>query len=88
VGPVGADGVRGQGRERQAGSGYVMAVGAGGTVTVRRLEEDWERLVTVYAFAEQRFRRLDSPELLPEVAEGVVYIDRVREQRGNEEAAA
>jgi len=101
----------------------------------RRLEEDWERLVTFYAFpkehwkhlrttnvvespfasvrlrtgaakrfkkvenataviwktllvAEQRFRRLDSPELLPEVAEGVVYVDGVREQRGNEEAAA
>ena len=38
--------------------------------------------------AEQRVRRLDSPELLPEVAEGVVYVDGVREQRGNEEAAA
>jgi transposase-like protein len=101
----------------------------------RRLEEDWERLVTFYAFpaehwkhlrttnvvespfaavrlrttaakrfkkvenataviwktllvAEQSFRRLDSPELLPEVAEGVVYVDAIREKRGNEEAAA
>ena len=101
----------------------------------RRLEDDWERLVTFYAFpkehwkhlrttnvvespfaavrlrtaaakrfkkvenataiiwktllvAEQTFRRLDSPELLPEVAEGVVYVDGVREKRGNEKAAA
>ncbi len=101
----------------------------------RRLEEDWERLVTFYAFpkehwkhlrttnvvespfaavrlrtaaakrfkkaenatvviwktllvAEQRFRRLDAPECLPEVAEGVIYVDGVREKRGNEKAAA
>ena len=101
----------------------------------RRLEEDWERLVTFYAFpkehwkhlrttnvvespfavvrlrtaaakrfkkvenataiiwktllvAEQSFRRLDAPERLPEVAEGVVYVDGVREQRGNAKAAA
>ncbi len=38
--------------------------------------------------AEPRVRRLDSPELLPEVAEGVVDVDGVREQRGNGEAAA
>ena len=44
----------------------------------------WKTLLV----AEQRFRRLDSPELLPEVAEGVVYVDGVREQRGNEEATA
>ena len=101
----------------------------------RRLEEDWERLVTFYAFpkehwkhlrttnvvespfaavrlrtaaakrfkkvenataviwktllvAEQSFRRLDAPERLPEVAEGVVYVDGVRETRGNAKAAA
>jgi putative transposase len=101
----------------------------------RRLEEDWERLVTFYAFpkehwkhlrttnvvespfaavrlrtaaakrfkkvehataiiwktllvAEQSFRRLDAPERLPEVAEGVVYLDGVREKRGNAKAAA
>jgi transposase-like protein len=101
----------------------------------RRLDDDWGRLVTFYAFpkehwkhlrttnvvespfaavrlrtaaakrfkkvenataviwktlliAEQSFRRLDAPERLPEVAEGVVYIDGVREKRGNEKAAA
>ena len=101
----------------------------------RRLEEDWARLVTFYAFpkdhwkhlrttnvvespfaavrlrtaaakrfkkvenataviwktllvAEQSFRRLDAPEHLPEVAEGVVYVDGVREKRGNAKAAA
>jgi hypothetical protein len=100
-----------------------------------RLEEDWDRLVTFYAFpkehwkhlrttnvvespfaavrlrtaaaerfkkvenataviwktllvAEQSFRRLDAPECLPEVAEGVVYVDGVREKRGNAKAAA
>jgi putative transposase len=106
-------------------------VGAAG----RRLEDDWERLVTFYAFpkehwkhlrttnvvespfaavrlrtaaakrfkrvenataviwktlliAEQRFRRLDAPELLREVAEGVAYVDGAREKRSNEKAAA
>ena len=101
----------------------------------QRLAEDWERLVTFYAFpqahwkhlrttnvvespfaavrlrtgaakrfkkvenataviwktlgvAEQRFRRLDAPELLPDVAEGVVYVDGERVKRGNEKAAA
>jgi len=101
----------------------------------RRLDEDWERLVTFYAFpkehwkhlrttnvvespfaavrlrtaaakrfkkvenataviwktllvAEQRFRRLDAPELLREVAEGVAYVDGTREKRGNAKAAA
>jgi putative transposase len=101
----------------------------------RRLDEDWERLVTFYAFpkehckhlrttnvvespfaavrlrtaaakrfkkvenataviwktllvAEQSFRRLDAPERLPEVAEGVVYVDGIREKRANAKAAA
>src|SRR5216683_1080879 len=101
----------------------------------RRLDEDWGRLVTFYAFpkehwkhlrttnvvespfatvrlrteaakrfkkvenataviwktllvAEQRFRRLDAPERLPEVAEGVVYVDGARKKRSNEKAAA
>jgi len=101
----------------------------------RRLEEDWERLVTFYTFpkehwkhlrttnvvespfaavrlrtaaakrfkkvenataviwktlliAEQSFRRLDAPERLPEVAEGVVHVDGVREKRRNEKTAA
>jgi len=31
--------------------------------------------------AEQRFRRLDAPELLPDVAEGVVYVDGERVKR-------
>ena len=38
--------------------------------------------------AEQSFRRLDSPELLPEVAERVVYLDGIREKRGNAKAGA
>ena len=38
--------------------------------------------------AELSFRRLDAPERLPEVAEGVMYLDGVREKRGNEKAAA
>lgn len=101
----------------------------------RRLDEDWVRLVTFYAFpkehwkhlrttnvvespfavvrlrtaaakrfkkvenataviwktllvAAQSFRRLDAPERLPEVAQGVVYVDGVRDKRGNARAAA
>ena len=38
--------------------------------------------------AEQSFRRLEAREYLPEVAEGVVYVDGVREKRGNAKAAA
>jgi Transposase, Mutator family len=104
-------------------------------VLAGRLDEDWERLVTFYAFpqehwkhlrtsnvvespfaavrrrtaaakrfnkvenataviwktllvAEQSFRRLDAPERLPEIAEGVVFVDGVREKRGKEKAAA
>ena len=107
----------------------------GVAVAGRRLEDDWERLVTFYAFpkehwkhlrttnvvespfaavrlrtaaakrfkkvenataviwktllvAEQSFRRLDAPERLPEVAEGVVYVDGVREKRNNVKVAA
>jgi len=44
----------------------------------------WKTLLV----AEQSFRRLDAPERLPEVAEGVVYVDGVREKRGNAKAAA
>jgi putative transposase len=113
----------------------VWATKKGVPAAGRRLEEDWERLVTFYAFpkehwkhlrttnvvespfavvrlrtaaakrfkkvenataviwktllvAEQSFRRLDAPERLPEVAEGVVYVDGVREKRGNAKAAA
>jgi putative transposase len=99
------------------------------------LDQDWERLVTFYAFprehwkhlrttnpvespfaavrlrtaaakrfkkvenataviwktllvAERSFRRLDAPELLAEVAEGVVYVNGERIKRVNEKAAA
>ena len=44
----------------------------------------WKTLLV----AEQSFRRLDAPELLPEVAEGVGYINGERAKRGNEKAAA
>src|SRR5713226_6806798 len=44
----------------------------------------WKTLLV----AEQRFRRLDAPECLPEVAEGVVYANGVRAKRSNEKAAA
>jgi putative transposase len=121
--------------ERRKRGFQAWATQKGVAAAGRRLEEDWERLVTFYAFpkehwkhlrttnvvespfaavrlrtaaakrfkkvenataviwktllvAEQRFRRLDAPECLPEVAEGVVYVDGVREKRGNEKAAA
>jgi hypothetical protein len=38
--------------------------------------------------AAQSFRRLDRPELLPEIAERVVYVVGGREERGSERAAA
>jgi hypothetical protein len=38
--------------------------------------------------AERTFRRLDAPEPLADVAEGVVYVDGVRAKRGNKRAAA
>ena len=41
----------------------------------------WKTLLV----AEQSFRRLNAPELLPEVAEGVVYVDGVRGQAGQQE---
>jgi putative transposase len=44
----------------------------------------WKTLLV----AEQSFRRLDAPELLPEVAEGVAYINGERAKRGDEKAAA
>ena len=121
--------------ERQQREFQTWATKKGVAAAGRRLEEDWGRLVTFYAFptehwkhlrttnvvespfaavrlrtaaakrfkkvenataviwktllvAEQSFRRLDTPERLPEVAEGVVYIDGVREKRGNTRAAA
>jgi transposase-like protein len=44
----------------------------------------WKTLLV----AEQSFRRLDAPELLPEVAEGVEYVNGARAKRGNEKVAA
>jgi hypothetical protein len=38
--------------------------------------------------AEQSFRRLDAPELLSDVTEGVLYVNGERVKRGNEKAAA
>ena len=121
--------------ERQRGAFQAWATKKGVAVAGQRLAEDWERLVTFYAFpkahwkhlrttnvvespfaavrlrtgaakrfkkvenataviwktlgvAEQRFRRLDAPELLSDVAEGVVYVNGERMKRGNEKAAA
>lgn len=121
--------------ERQKRAFQAWATKKGVAAAGRRLDEDWERLVTFYAFpkehwkhlrttnvvespfaavrlrtaaakrfkkvenataviwktllvAEQSFRRLDAPELLREVAEGVVYVDGTREKRGNTKAAA
>ena len=45
-------------------------------------------LITTLLLAERTFRRLDTPELLAEVAEGVLYVDGVREKRGTKRAAA
>jgi len=44
----------------------------------------WKTLLV----AERSFRRLDAPELLAEVAEGVVYVNGERIKRVNEKAAA
>ncbi len=121
--------------ERQKRTFQAWATKKGVAAAGRRLDEDWGRLVTFYAFpkehwkhlrttnvvespfatvrlrteaakrfkkvenataviwktllvAEQRFRRLDAPERLPEVAEGVVYVDGARKKRSNEKAAA
>ena len=44
----------------------------------------WKTLLVI----EQSFRRLDAPGLLPEVAEGVAYVNGERAKRSNEKAAA
>lgn len=44
----------------------------------------WKTLLV----SEQSFRRLDAPELAPEVAEVVTYVNGERAKRGNEKAAA
>jgi transposase-like protein len=121
--------------ERQKRAFQAWATKKGVPAAGRRLDEDWDRMVTFYAFpkehwkhlrttnvvespfaavrlrtaaakrfkkvenataviwktllvAEQSFRRLDAPELLREVAEGVVYVDGTREKRGTTKAAA
>ncbi len=121
--------------ERQKGAFQAWATRKNVPAAGRRLAEDWERLVTFYAFpkehwkhlrttnvvespfaavrlrtaaakrfkkvdnataviwktllvAEQSFRRLDAPELLAEVAEGVAYVNGERAKRANEKVAA
>jgi transposase-like protein len=121
--------------ERQKDGFQTWATKTGVPAAGRRLAEDWERLVTFYAFpkehwkhlrttnvvespfaavrlrtaaakrfkkvenataviwktlrvAEHSFRRLNAPELLPEVAEGVVYLNGERAKQGDEKAAA
>ncbi len=44
----------------------------------------WKTLLV----AEQSLRRLDAPELLAEVAEGVAYVNGERAKRANEKVAA
>jgi len=44
----------------------------------------WKTLLV----AEQTFRRLDAPELLPDVAHGVVYVNGVRAVNQREEKVA
>jgi len=121
--------------ERQRDAFQAWATTKGVSAAGRRLAEDWERLVTFYAFpkehwkhvrttnvvespfaavrlrtsaakrfkkvenataviwktlrvAEQHFRRLDAPELLAEVAEGVAYVNGERAKPSKEKAAA
>ncbi len=118
-------------RQKRAFQAWCARKGQG--AVGRLLDQDWERLVTFYAFpkahwkhlrttnvvespfaavrlrtaaakrfkkvenataviwktllvAEQSFRRLDAPELLAEVAEGVVYVNGERVKRTHNEA--
>src|SRR2546426_10052953 len=126
---------RGPRPSARSGEFQAWATRKGAATAGQQLDEDWERLVTFYAFpkahwkhlrttnvvespfaavrlrtaaakrfkkvenataviwktllvAEQSFRRLDAPALLPEVAEGVAYVNGERAKRGNEKAAA
>jgi len=119
--------------ERQKRSFQAWCARKGQGAVGRLLDQDWDRLVTFYAFpkahwkhlrttnvvespfaavrlrtaaakrfkkvenataviwktllvAEQSFRRLDAPELLPEVAEGVLYVNGERVKRIHTEA--
>lgn len=121
--------------ERQKAEFQTWATRKGVPAAGQRLAEDWDRLVTFYAFpkehwkhlrttnvvespfaavrlrtgaakrfkkvdnataviwktllvAERSFRRLDAPELLPEVAERVAYVNGKRAQRPTDKAAA
>jgi transposase-like protein len=121
--------------ERQKAEFQTWATSKSVPAAGQRLAEDWDRLVTFYAFpkehwkhlrttnvvespfaavrlrtgaakrfkkvenataviwktllvAERSFRRLDAPELLPEVAEGVEYVNGKRAKRGTDKAAA
>ena len=53
---------------------------------VIRIEQGKGRAVIwkTLRLAERRFRRLDAPELLPEVAKGVVYADGARIKQSEE----
>jgi hypothetical protein len=44
----------------------------------------WKTLM----IAEKHFRRLDAPELLAEVAAGVVYVDGIKVKKTEQETAA
>jgi putative transposase len=121
--------------ERQKAEFQAWATGKGVLAAGQRLAEDWDRLVTFYAFpkehwkhlrttnvvespfaavrlrtgaakrfkkvenataviwktllvAEHSFRRLDAPELLPAVAEGVEYVNGKRAKRRRIDKAA
>ena len=64
------------------------AADGGGEAVQEGRERDRRDLEDAAASPSRRFRRLDAPELLPDVAEGVVYVDGERVKRGNEKAAA
>ena len=83
--------------ERQRDAFQAWATKKGVPTAGRRLAEDWERLVTFYAFPKEHWKHLRTtnvvespfaaPELLPEVAEGVAYLNGERAKRGNEKAS-
>lgn len=54
----------------------------------KRVENATAVIWRTLLIAEKRFRRLDHPELLAEVAEGATYVDGVRVKRTDGEAAA
>ena len=54
----------------------------------KKVENATAVILKTLLVAEQSFRRLDAPELLPEVAVGVEYVNGERAKRDNEKAAA